>query len=149
MIDIFKPGWSTSRPGDMKNPSHMGMDHITDRMPHLAKPTKSPKSTGVFTEVAAKAEALERQRRDQAKLREDFMAMIKSGHGVAGPHGMRQVVNEFGETELVMTNGAMRQKVEAAMKAERDQLVAAGIDIIAGKPEPKNPDRPQTEVDAW
>ena len=76
--DIFKPGWSTSKPGDMKNPSHMGMDHISDRMPHLAKPslTTSVKPSGVFTTALEKMEADERHKLNQEKLRKDFAAML-------------------------------------------------------------------------
>lgn len=82
LSNIFKPGWSTSKPGDMKNPSHMGMDHISNRMPHLAKRsmTTSVKPTGVFTAGLEKMNADESRRRNQEKLHRDFAEMLASTH---------------------------------------------------------------------
>lgn len=144
---IFTPGWSTSKAGDMKNPGSAPVQ--------FAKTEPKP---GPFTTAIKQAE-IERRQREQQKLREDFLASIKSGVAqreaekfagisartiVADKMGTIKRINEFGEVEIV-----------AAPKADAGKINGLGIDFaimdeLAEPPaETRNPDRPQTAVDAW
>jgi len=119
--DLFKAGWSTSKPGDMKNPSHMGMHQLD--------------ASAAQTEIDA-----ERKRKQAA-----FAQAMSATTDIRNRESLVETIDSLkrmGLTDSHISSIADRYNV-GAMRA---QVIA---DLAAEAESKPNPDRPQTEVDAW
>lgn len=141
LSNLLTPGWSTSRPGDMKNPSSMGMRQLGA----LAEPTK----TGPITAAVAAA--------NQAKLHKEFTDMLAAKHAAAAKPAVKiddGYIKGFSATAIAvdeieaMNTETVASLLKLGIPKDEAERMTGHISTTAPQAKP-NPDRPQTEVDAW